>query len=169
MTHEQFLKAASLWKERDAASVHLPEKELRPRIDRFLTGHRVLSLACAAGDFVRCTPLEYTWHDGCLWIFSEGGQKFLALEQNPHVGIAVYEQSPEFGALASLQIQGTAQIIEPFSDAYNREAEFRKIPLEVLRKLPTPMHLLCITPGEMTLLDSSLKQEGYGSRQSLVW
>ncbi|MEE8808796.1 MAG: hypothetical protein SOI44_10320 [Lactimicrobium sp.] len=49
---------------------------------------------------------------------------------------------------------------------YVAEASIRHIPAEMLKKLPEPMWLIKIIPDEMTLLDSSLKKEGYGSRQT---
>lgn len=80
---------------------------------------------------------------------------------------AVFESNMSFGSLLSCQIQGNAEIVDLYSTEYIAEASFRHIPAEMLKKLPEPMWLLKIIPDEMTLLDSSLKKAGYGSRQ--VW
>lgn len=72
---------------------------------------------------------------------------------------------PSTGGLKSLQLEGTAEPVELFYDAYQKAAAFRKIPLEVLRKLEEPMWLLKIVPTEITCLNSDFKKDGYGSRQ----
>ncbi len=47
-------------------------------VEEYIQANNTCALATAAGDFVRCTPLEYTYHDDCFWIFfSEGGEKVL--------------------------------------------------------------------------------------------
>ena len=79
---------------------------------------------------------------------------------------AVFESNMSFGSLLSCQIQGNAEIVDLYSTEYIAEASFRHIPAEMLQKLPSPMWLIRIVPDEITLLDSSLKKEGYGSRQT---
>lgn len=66
-----------------------------------------------------------------------------------------------------MQIEGEAELIRPFSEEYNAAANFRKIPLEMLKKLPEPMWLLKFVPTEITCLNSAFKKDGYGSRQ--IW
>ena len=43
----------------------------------------------------------------------------------------------------------------------------RRIPEEAFRKLADPMNLIKIVPESYDLLDSTLKDEGFGSRQHL--
>ena len=62
---------------------------------------------------------------------------------------------------------GKAQIIEPFSDIYNAHAEYKKIPLAALKKLESPMNLICVTPVKIEALFSDFKKNGYTSRQTL--
>ena len=45
--------------------------------------------------------------------------------------------------LKSVQVMGKAELIEPFSDKYNEHAEIKKIPIEALNKLESPMNLIC--------------------------
>jgi hypothetical protein len=120
----------------------------------------------ATKDFIRCMPLAYSWHDGALWIFTEGALKFKALKENKHIEAAVFETSTSFGGLKSAQIQGTAEVVELFSEAYNAEAAFRKISITTLKKLPEPMWLIKIVPDAITVLNSDFKKAGYGSRQT---
>ena len=59
-----------------------------------LHGNVVCALAAGIGDYVRCTLLEYSYHDGQFWIFTEGGEKFIGLERNKNVSLAVFEKPP---------------------------------------------------------------------------
>lgn len=167
MTDKQYAQAESFWTRKDEAEKKLDADSLYGWIDEFLSANKVLALATAAEDFIRCTPLEYSWHDRALWIFTEGGLKFKALRENKHVAAAVFETNASFGGLKALQIEGTAELVELFSDEYKNAAEFRKIPLEALKKLGEPMWLLKIMPTEITCLNSDFKKDGFGSRQ--IW
>ncbi|MCH3986469.1 MAG: pyridoxamine 5'-phosphate oxidase family protein [Lachnospiraceae bacterium] len=159
--------AASYWTEKDKSAVKMDAEELKAEIEAFLAKHKVCALATAAEDFVRCTPIEYNYVDGCFYLFSEGGLKFKALESNKHVCMAIFQESADFGNLASLQVTGTAQIVEPWSEEYVKIVEFKKIPVEVLKKLPQPMNLIKIVPEVFDFLKSDLKKKGFGSRQQL--
>ena len=117
---------------------------------------------------MRCTPIEYSWHDGCFWMFSEGGKKFVGLEKNPHVCLAIYDRYEGFGTLHGMQVMGLAELVEPFSEAYNDHAARKKISLEFLRKLPSPMHLICVRPTRIDCLFSDFKKLGCAPRQTLL-
>ena len=101
MTNDQYDAASSFWIKKDSETKHMDDQELYERIDHFLSEHKVFALASGDVSFVRCTPLEYTWHDGALWVFSEGGLKFRALQHNPHISAAVFESNMSFGSLLS--------------------------------------------------------------------
>lgn len=167
MTEEQYTMARTFWTRKDSTQRKMDPDALYEWIGRFLSCHRVLALATGTGDYIRCTPLEYTWHDDALWIFTEGGLKFKGLKNNRNIAAAIFDTTADFGTLKSLQIEGTAEIAELFSEEYKAAAAFRKIPLEMLKKLPEPMWLLKITPTEITCLNSEFKKEGFGSRQ--IW
>ena len=168
MTTEEYKAAANFWKEKECRE--MPAEQLKPIVEEYLGGSSVCALATGTGDYVRCTPLEYSFYDGKLWIFTEGGEKFIGLEKNGNVSLAVFDQNPDFGALKSIQIMGRSEIIEPMSDEYVAHAEYKKIPIAVLQKLADqghPMHLLCITPIKADVLFSDFKKRGYDSRQVL--
>lgn len=167
MTPEEYQAAAVYWVEKDKESKHMEPEQLKQEADAFLRAHNTCALATGGDGVIRCTPLEYSWHDGAVWIFSEGGKKFAGLEKNKKVSLAVYETYSGFGSLNSIQITGTAAIVPLFSEEYLQAAEFRKIPVEALKKLEHPMHLIKIVPEEMELLNSDFKKQGYGSRQKL--
>ena len=165
MTHEEYAKAAGYWKNK--AQVKMPKEALKQAVIAYINANNTCALATGAGDYVRCTPIEYSFHDGKFWMFSEGGEKFIGLEKNKNVCLAIYDRYDGFGNLKSLQIMGKAQLIEPFSDTYKAHAEFKKIPLAALEKLESPMQLICVTPVQIEVLFSEFKKDGYSSRQTL--
>lgn len=170
MNAEEYKEAANYWKAKERKE--MPASQLRPFVEDFLRSNSVCALATGAGDYVRCTPLEYSFHDGEFWIFTEGGEKFIGLEKNANVSLAVFDANPSFGELRSVQVMGAAAIVEPMSAAYVAHAEHKKIPVAALQKLPDqgrPMHLLRIRPSGMDALFSEFKKQGYDARQVLSW
>lgn len=168
MTHDEYTKAASYWTEQEAASTgKMDLAALKARVEALLAEHNTCALATATGDFVRCTPIEYSYHDGALWMFSEGGQKFRALEHNANVCLAIFRSFTGFGDLFGMQVTGTAEIVEAFSPDYIAAAQARHIRIETLRRMPHPMHLIKVTPREVELISSDLRKEGYDVRQHL--
>ena len=168
MTYPDYQSAATFWQNKPRTE--MPAEELKATVEEYLTTSSVCALATGMGDFVRCTPLEYSYHDGKFWIFTEGGEKFIGLEKNKNVSLAVFEKNPNFGDLKSVQVMGRAELIEPMSDAYIAHAEYKKVPLKALQGLMDqghPMHLLCIEPTHMDVLFSDFKKQGYDSRQAL--
>lgn len=165
MTEKEYEDASTFWTRRDQKENKLDPDELLNWIESFLSSHKVLALASGGESFIRCTPLEYSWHHGALWIFSEGGLKFKGLKENKHVAAAIFDPDPSFSGLKSMQIAGTAEIVNPDSDEYKAAAAFKNIPLETLEKLPETMWLIKIIPSEFTCLDSDFKKKGFGSRQ----
>ena len=168
MTTEQYKSAANFWKEKERTE--MPTEQLKPIVEEYLSAGSVCALATGAGDYVRCTPLEYSYHDGKFWIFTEGGEKFIGLEKNSNVSLAVFDKNPNFGELKSVQIMGKAAVIELMSAEYVAHAEYKKIPVAALQKLADdghPMHLLCVKPTRADVLFSAFKKQGYDSRQAL--
>lgn len=159
--------AENHWIEKDRDSVHMDPGELKGRIERFISEYNTCALATASGDFVRCTPIEYSFVDGFFYLFSEGGLKFRALRDNKHVGFAIYEPYGGFNKLKSLQVMGVADIVEPFSEEYMKMLDHKKIPVDAIKKMPQPMNLIRIRPENYDYLDSDLKKDGFGIRQHL--
>ncbi len=167
MENEEYDRAASFWKEKDKTSTHMKKEELLKRIEDFIRKNNTLALATGSGENIRCTPLEYGYHDGAFYIFSEGGLKFRGLKENEYAAAAIYHSYGSFGQLNSLQITGKAEIITLFSDEYKAAAKAKGIPFSALEKLESPMYLIKIIPVRYDYLCSDLKKEGYASRQSL--
>ncbi len=167
MTPDEFDEAARYWTEKEATSTRMPREELQQAIDAFLGTRGVCALATASSDLVRCTPLEYAYRDGRFWIFSEGGLKFHALKANSRVCLAVFNPSYEFGKLESVQVTGTAEIVDPMSEEYTRAAEARGLTGAVLERMRTRLHLIEVAPTRIDYLCSALKKRGFDVRQWL--
>lgn len=160
-------EAAEYWIEKDRDSVHMDQTALKDRVEAFISAHNTCALATASGDFVRCTPIEYNYLNGCFYLFSEGGLKFKSLKGNKHIALAIYEPYSGFQNLKSLQVMGTAEMVEPFSEEYRILLKHKHIPEDKMKKLPSPMNLIKIMPGSYDYLDSDLKKDGFGNRQHL--
>ena len=153
LSHEEYEAAASYWKKKDAESVKLDEAKLKKAVEEYILANK--------------TPIEYTYHHGAFWMFSEGGEKFAALEKNKNVCLAIFDKYEGFGKLKGMQVTGEAELVAPFSDEYNAAAEFRKIPLDALKKMPHTMNLIKVQPKKIEFLNSDFKKEGADSRQML--
>ncbi len=166
MTTEEYKSAANFWEGKERKE--MPAEQLKSIVEEYLGSSSVCALATGYGDYVRCTPLEYSYHNGKFWIFTEGGKKFIGLETNDNVSLAVFDKNPSFGELKSVQIMGKAEIVEPMSASYVTHAEYKKIPIAALQKLADqghPMRLICIKPMRAEVLFSDFKKQGYDSRQ----
>jgi uncharacterized protein YhbP (UPF0306 family) len=160
-------QASRYWTDKDKTAKKMEKPELMRAMEQFIKTHNTCALATGADDFVRCTPIEYNYVDGAFYMFSEGGLKFRALRDNKNVCLAIFEPYSGFGTLKGMQVSGVAEIIEPFSDEYNKLLAFKKIPVETMKKLPQPMNLIKVEPYVIDYLDSDLKKEGYSSRQQI--
>lgn len=167
LSHEEYEEAATYWRKKDAQAVKMDKTQLKQTIEEYILANKTCALATAAGDFVRCTPIEYTYHHGAFWMFSEGGEKFYALEKNKNVCLAIYDKYEGFGKLKGMQVTGVAEIVASFSEEYNAAAEFRKIPLDALKKMPHTMNLIKVYPKKIEFLNSDFKKDGADSRQML--
>lgn len=83
MTQAQFQAAARYWEEKDAASVKLDPAQLRSVAEAYIQANNTCALATGAGAYVRCTPIEYSFHDGAFWMLSEGGKNSSACRKIP--------------------------------------------------------------------------------------
>ena len=167
-TEETLRAAARYWEEKNETAVKLERGRLWEAVEDYLKANNTCALATGTGSYVRCTPIEYSWHDGCFWMFSEGGRKFIGLAENLQVCLAVYDKYEGFGKLSGVQVMGRAELVEPFSEPYLAHAAYRKISVDFLRKLKSPMHLFRVRPTRINCLFSSFKELGCDPRQTLV-
>ena len=97
-------------------------------------------------------------------MFSESGRKFIGLEKNSHVCLAIYDKYDGFGNLRSLQVTGDGRA---FLGGVQRPCCFQEDPTGRSEKLPSPMNLICVTPTRIDALFSDFKKDGYSVRQVL--
>ena len=167
-TDQTLQAAACYWEEKDTAAVKLERGRLQAAVEDYIRANNTCALATGSGSYVRCTPIEYSWHDGCFWMFSEGGRKFIGLAENPRVCLAIYDKYEGFGKLSGVQIMGRAELVEPFSAPYLAHAAYRKVSVDFLQRRKSPMHLLRVRPTRIECLFSSFKALGCDPRQTLV-
>lgn len=162
-----YKEAASYWVEKDENAVRMDRDALWIRIEKFISAHNTCALAAGYCDFVRCTPIEYNFKDDKFWMLSEGGLKFRSLEHNKNVCLSIYDSYTDFGQLCGMQISGIAEVVEPWTDEYMDLLAFKKIPAQNLKKLPTTLYLIKVTPTRIDFLCSEFKKLGFDPRQHL--
>lgn len=167
-TPQTLQAAARYWEEKDKDAVQLDRARLKAMAEDYIRANNTCALATGSGDYVRCTPIEYHYHDGCFWMFSEGGRKFIGLAENPNVCLAIYDRYEGFKKLHGMQVTGIAELVEPFCEVYNAHALRIGIPLDTLRRLDSPMHLIRVHPTRIDCLFSDFKQLGCATRQTLM-
>lgn len=64
MTHEDYERAANHWKIKDASDEKMDRDTLLKEIEQYIKSNNTCALATGSGEFVRVTPIEYTYHDG---------------------------------------------------------------------------------------------------------
>ena len=148
--------AAEFWLEKDKDAIKMPPDDLRKELDAFLKGEKVCTLAVADGDFVRCTPLTYTYREGKFYIFSEGGLKFRALAKNKNVALEVHAEYHGLGSAKGVQVPGEAFIARANAAGMNG-ASLKKMGLI----------LIIVTAQRLEYLNSELRKRGYCPRQQL--
>ena len=161
-------KKAAYWLEKDEDTNKMEERILKERIEVFISSHNTCALATAdLHGFVRCTPIEYNYFDGCFYMFSEGGLKFKALKENKNVCLAIFDQFSGWNKLGGMQISGSVEMIEPYSDEYLKAMQYKKIPLAAMQKMTEPMPLIKVIPKVIDFLSSEFKADGCGNRQQI--
>ena len=71
---------------------------------------------------------------------------------------------PDYEKEANYWIEkDAASLIKPFSEEYIKLLDYKKIPIEGMKKLPKAMNLIKVVPKSFDLLDSDLKKEGVDS------
>lgn len=163
MTHEEFEKAAHYWDNKEQTA--MPEEALKQAVLKYIGENNTCALATGTGDYVRCTPIEYSFHDGKFWMFSEGGRESSSDWKRTVTSALPFTTS--MMVLAISEACRSPAMVEPFSEEYNTHAAFKKIPLDALKKLPSPMNLFCVTPTRIDALFSDFKKDGYSVRQVL--
>jgi hypothetical protein len=167
MQKEDYFRAENYWVTYDKSSKKMPREDIYIAAEAFLRSQNTCVLSTGCNNFVRATPIEYSFIDGCFYMLSEGGKKFHSLFCNKSVSIAVFEPYKGFGSLLSVQVSGTAKILQFGCDEYDKVLSFKKIPKEAIKNLSHPMYLIKTVPTKFELLFSEFKKNGFDSRQQI--
>lgn len=145
----------------------MDKEKLFSEIENFVKAHNTLSLATAAGEYLRNTPLEYLYIDGQFFIITEGGNKFRGILENGRFCATIFDGYTKVGSTKGLQITGEAQIVPVGSKEYLDTMAARKITAEQLKQLPITMFIIKLVPMKYEMLNSEFKKDGYDVHQSM--
>lgn len=143
----------------------MPKGELQQFIVDFLQAHNTCALASGYDTFIRCTPIEYQYIDGAIYLITEGGLKFIGMLQNKAISLTVYEPYQTMQELKSVQVTGHWSMVEEDSKEYENVFAHRKIPMAVVKRIPISMNVVKIVPVKYEVLHTDLKKIGYDSKQ----
>jgi menaquinone-dependent protoporphyrinogen IX oxidase len=146
----------------------MDDQELKKQVEEFLKSHNTCTLSTGYQNRVRATPIEYTYHDGSLYLLSEGGEKFANLLLNPKVSVAVYEPYSGMDNLAGMQISGSASLVDRGDEEYKKIIQLKGLKMDFIESLPINMSMIKISMGKIEFLYSKFKDEGYSTRQ-IYW
>ncbi|MFA0834323.1 MAG: flavodoxin domain-containing protein [Methanobacterium formicicum] len=151
---------------RDGLLDELPVVELKKEVEDFLKQHNTCTLATSSQDSVRATPMEYDYHQGHLYILSEGGMKFAHLLSNSNVSVAVYEDYTDMDNLVGMQITGDAIMVEDPVE-YQQAIDMKGLNMDYIRSLPFDLKLIRVDLEKVEFLNSQFEKRGYSERQVL--
>ncbi|WP_298666343.1 flavodoxin domain-containing protein [uncultured Methanofollis sp.] len=157
--------ALALREKNECLEGRVPEDELLTGIETFLRSHRTGVLATGHGDRVRATPIDYIYANGMVYIYSEGGEKFAHLIQNPATALAIYNDDTSPEEIRGLQLSGRAEILRPESPGHREALLLRGIDMERLAGFTIEMNVIRITPIKAEYLNAAFKKEGCAIRQ----
>jgi len=111
---------------KEQGGVHLSPPELRVHIEKFLNKRKHCVISTGFGTRVRGTSVSYKYHDGHVYISSEGSGKFANIILNNNVCVSTFGPYDHGSKPAGIQLSGTVTILDPASDAYRRMAEIKQ-------------------------------------------
>ena len=149
----------------------LPAEQLKTYVEGFLRGNKYCTLCTGSGKRVRGTTINYAYHEGYIYAFCEGGEKFANLLLNNAVCISIfghypgYDQEGPEGNRAGLQLSGTATVLEPASAEYKKIMAIRGLNYNKLTSMPFILNGLSIKLHKAEFFWRQWSKMGYGSRQ----
>jgi len=150
---------------KDDGGAKLPTDELREHIESFLNMRKHCVLCTGHGDQVRATSVSYKYHDGHVYIMSEGAGKFANLMLNNRVSIAMFAPRMRGSKVAGIQLAGTVTIWHPDSEEYRKIVELKGSDYERLRALPFILWALDVKIATAEFWWGDLTDQGYAPKQ----
>lgn len=132
----------------------MTESELKKEIISFLKQNESGSLATYGNDQPRCSPVKYfVGEDTDIYILSAGGDKFMAIEQNPNVCLLVNTEYADYRKIKGVQIFGVAKT--SLANPRLKDEAYKKCPnSDELHREGESLAVIKIIPEEIVYLDS---------------
>ncbi len=167
-----------MWKANEGI---MPNDKVKERIVKIIGGKKqkkTFILATALNNKPLATTLDYSLDPDkmVLYSFSEKGTtKLNHIKNNPAVSLGWHKEFTDFASTLCVQIMGRAELFEGNTKEFDEGlavyyfeygAEAQKISIEQMKQMMKKgMIMTRITIEQITLTDSSLKDEGYRTRQ----
>ena len=158
----------NFWIEQQKNAKHMDRAAAWAHMEGFIKAHNTCGFATGYGDYVRCTPIEYTYMDGCFWFVSEGGSKFIGLEKNRNVSLAIFEYYRNPKDSHGLQVMGRAESYSNTSDEFKKLLAFKGIPYDVLKAAAVEVAVVRVVPTKFEMYDTDFVKQGFDVRQIVV-
>ncbi len=155
----------NFWIEQQKNAVHMDTEKAYEHIKNFIRNHNTCGFATGYGDYIRCTPIEYTYMDDEFWFVSEGGSKFIGLEKNKNVSLAIFEYYGDVKDSHGLQVMGKAELYDNQSEEFKKLLAFKGIPYDVVKAAKVEVALVRVIPSVFEMYDTDFVKEGFDVRQ----
>lgn len=165
MNNIDFNHFQNFWIEQQKTAKHMPEADAWAHIKKFIENHNTCGFATGYGDYIRCTPIEYTFMDDEFWFVSEGGSKFIGLEKNRNVSMAIFEYYGDVKDSHGLQVMGTVEFYDNESDEFKKLLAFKGIPYDVMKAAAVEVAVIRVKPTVFEMYDTDFVKAGYDVRQ----
>ena len=155
----------NFWIEQQKKAVHMDPEAAFAHIENFIRNHNTCGFATGYGEYIRCTPIEYTYMDGDFWFVSEGGSKFIGLEKNRNVSLAIFEYYGDVKDSHGLQVMGKAELYDCWSDEFKKLFAFKGIPFDVMKAAKVEVAVVRVIPSVFEMYDTDFVKQGFDVRQ----
>ena len=99
---------------------------------------------------------------------SEGGSKFIGLEKNRNVSLAIFEYYGNPKDSHGLQVMGKAEFYANASDEFKKLLSFKGIPYDVLKAAAVEVAVVRVVPTKFEMYDTDFVKQGFDVRQIVV-
>ena len=167
-----------MWKANEGI---MPKDKLKERIVKIIGGKKqkkTFILATSLNNKPLATTLDYSLDPDkmVLYSFSEKGTtKLNHIKNNPYVSLGWHKEFTDFASTLCMQFMGKAELFEGTTKEFDEGlsiyyfeygAEAQKIPVEQMKQMMKKgMIMSRITVDQITITDSTLKNEGFRTRQ----
>jgi len=167
-----------MWKANEGI---MAKDKLKERIVKIIGGKKqkkTFILATSLNNKPLATTLDYSLNPDkmVLYSFSEKGTtKLNHIKNNPYVSLGWHKEFTDFASTLCMQFMGTAELFEGTTKEFDEGlsiyyfeygAEAQKIPVEQMKQMMKKgMIMTRITVDQITITDSTLKNEGFRTRQ----